>query len=76
MFLHHLKSTLTENDFGGKAYGLSRINSLGLLVPDGYAIDKKAQEELEKSKKYDEAKQGLENKIKERDALIFNMSCR
>jgi phosphohistidine swiveling domain-containing protein len=41
MLLYPLTDILNEQDFGGKASGLSKINSLGLLVPKGYAIDKR-----------------------------------
>jgi phosphoenolpyruvate synthase/pyruvate phosphate dikinase len=44
MLLYPLTDILNEQDFGGKASGLSKINSLGLLVPKGYAIDRRAHE--------------------------------
>ncbi len=43
-FLFPLTTILTEQDFGGKASGLSRINSCGLNIPAGYAINKHAHE--------------------------------
>lgn len=46
MLLHSLTDVLDEQDFGGKASGLSRINSLGLSVPKGYAIHKLAQKQF------------------------------
>ena len=38
MFLFPLTDILIEKDFGGKASGLSKINSFGLKVPIGFAI--------------------------------------
>ena len=46
MLLHPLTNDLDEQNFGGKASGLSRINSLNLSVPDGYAINKLAQKQF------------------------------
>ncbi len=43
-FLFPLTTILAEQDFGGKASGLSRINSCGLNIPAGYAINKYAHE--------------------------------
>ncbi len=42
MFLFPLTDILIEKDFGGKASGLSKINSFGLKVPKGFAIHKEA----------------------------------
>ncbi|HSH19928.1 MAG TPA: PEP/pyruvate-binding domain-containing protein, partial [Draconibacterium sp.] len=42
MFLFPLTDILIEKDFGGKASGLSKINSFGLQVPKGFAVHKKA----------------------------------
>ncbi len=44
MFLFPLTDLLIEKDFGGKASGLSKINSFGLKVPRGIAIHKKGYE--------------------------------
>jgi rifampicin phosphotransferase len=42
MFLFPLTDILFEQNFGGKASGLSKINSFGLNVPEGFAIHKEA----------------------------------
>jgi len=42
MFLFPLTDLLIEQDFGGKASGLSKINSFGLSVPKGFALHKGA----------------------------------
>lgn len=44
MYLFSLSEKLNELDFGGKASGLSKINSLKLLIPKGYGIVKQAHE--------------------------------
>jgi phosphoenolpyruvate synthase/pyruvate phosphate dikinase len=42
MFLFPLTDIIIEQDFGGKASGLSKINSFGLNVPKGFAVHKDA----------------------------------
>lgn len=42
MLLFSLSDTLVEQDFGGKAAGLSKIISCGLNVPKGFAVHKEA----------------------------------
>lgn len=52
MFLFPLTKHLEEQDFGGKASGLSKINSFGLKVPFGYAVSKKAHEKYVSAKEF------------------------
>lgn len=52
MFLFPLTDILIEQDFGGKASGLSKINSCGIKVPSGFAVHKKAHKLYTSDKKF------------------------
>jgi len=64
MFLFPLTDILIEKDFGGKASGLSKINSFGLKVPKGFAVHKKGYEYYASKKIFpSELKDELKDKL-------------
>lgn len=64
MFLFPLTDILIEQDFGGKASGLSKINFFGLKVPKGFAIHKEAYKYFELNEQlHPELKFELEEKL-------------
>ncbi len=66
MLLFPLTDILIEQDFGGKASGLSKMISFGLRVPRGFAIHKKGHEHYASTKLFLlELKIELEKKLPE-----------
>ncbi len=66
MLLFPLTDILTEQDFGGKASGLSKMISFGLSVPNGFAIHKKGHEYFVSTKQFpQDLKVELEVKLPE-----------
>ncbi len=66
MFLFPLTDILIEKDFGGKASGLSKINSFGLKVPKGFAVHKSGHKFYASNQQFPvEIKADLEERLPE-----------